>query len=90
MTASGSAATGIVHRSIRRVPPKTALRDVYQSAVTDQQHPADGRHDSPSMSPARNGEPYCNQYCMVFTLRDGRIRNGAQGKAAVVTGVVAQ
>jgi len=20
-----------------------------------------------------NGEPYCNQYCMVFTLRDGRI-----------------
>jgi ketosteroid isomerase-like protein len=21
-----------------------------------------------------NGTPYCNQYCMVFTLRDGRIR----------------
>ena len=21
-----------------------------------------------------NGEPYCNQYCMVFTLRDGRIK----------------
>jgi ketosteroid isomerase-like protein len=21
-----------------------------------------------------NGERYCNQYCMVFTLRDGRIR----------------
>lgn len=21
-----------------------------------------------------NGEPYCNQYCMVFTLRDGKIR----------------
>lgn len=20
-----------------------------------------------------NGEPYCNQYCMVFTMRDGRI-----------------
>ena len=20
-----------------------------------------------------NGEPYCNEYCMVFTLRDGRI-----------------
>ncbi len=20
-----------------------------------------------------NGEPYCNQYCMVFTLREGRI-----------------
>ena len=20
-----------------------------------------------------NGTPYCNQYCMVFTLRDGRI-----------------
>jgi hypothetical protein len=35
-------------------------------------------------------EPYCNQYCMVFTLRAGRVRNGAQGKAAVVTGGVAQ
>jgi limonene-1,2-epoxide hydrolase len=23
---------------------------------------------------ARDGKPYCNQYCMVFTLRDGRIR----------------
>ena len=22
---------------------------------------------------ASNGEPYCNQYCMVFTMRDGRI-----------------
>jgi ketosteroid isomerase-like protein len=21
-----------------------------------------------------NGERYCNQYCMVFTLKDGRIR----------------
>lgn len=21
-----------------------------------------------------DGKPYCNQYCMVFTLRDGRIR----------------
>lgn len=21
-----------------------------------------------------NGQPYCNQYCMVFTLRDGKIR----------------
>lgn len=22
----------------------------------------------------RNGEPYCNQYCMVFMLQDGRIK----------------
>jgi ketosteroid isomerase-like protein len=22
----------------------------------------------------RNGESYCNQYCMVFTVRDGKIR----------------
>jgi ketosteroid isomerase-like protein len=21
-----------------------------------------------------NGEPYCNEYCMVFTVRDGKIR----------------
>jgi ketosteroid isomerase-like protein len=22
-----------------------------------------------------NGKPYCNQYCMVFTLRDGKIKH---------------